>query len=312
MRPITLLRSALAGLAVLAVAVLATACGSAGAPGSGIHPALHPTTITPGTANPADPRTAATELAHRLLSGLRLPAGSRQATLPARDVRGLPVTGSGFADMVTIKEFHRLRVSMSAAAAWLRRQHPDGAAVNGYGTYGQRGGATARIVNFAIAAPPSWLYSAALYTAVKPAAGGSLLLVQAQVQWYPARSAADHIDPARYASVTVSRIVSQHATSTTLGASTVRSLAAMVNALHAMPDIAISCPAMGGSFPAYRLTFNPHRATNPAAAGPRIVVDPTGCLAVDVTVGGRRVQTLYPASTLITAAQRILRTAARG
>lgn len=312
MQRITLLTSALAGLAALAVSVLATACGSTAAPGTGIHPATQHTTIRTGTGIPSDPHSAANAQALRLLDGLRLPPGSNRVAVPARPIPDLPTTGTGFSQSVTITRLYRLTVSRRAAYAWLLAHRPAGAIVSDHGGFGQRNRVVADLVDFSVRPLPSWLYSARLYTAVKTTRGGSLLLEEAQAQWYPARGAAGHIDPARYVSVTVSRLVNHHVTARTLGEGPLRRLAAVVNALHAMPDIATDCPAMGPGIPAYRLTFNPAGPASPASTTPRIVVDPTRCLAVDVTVGGLRVQPLYPASSLITAAQSILRTTAPG
>lgn len=249
---------------------------------------------------PANPRATATTIARHLLAALRLPGGSRRVAVPAGPIQDLPPAATGFADTVTLTRLYRLTVPMSAADRWLLPQHPAGAVVSGHGPFSQGRRVAAELVSFSVTSLPSWLYAARLATAVKPAAGGSLLLVQAQVQWYPARSPADYIDPARYGSVTVSRVVNHRTTARTLTGAPMRRLAAVINALHAMPDIPVVTPALGPGIPRYRLIFQP------VGAAPAIVITPTSYESVDVTTNGAHGQPLFPPGTLIATARRIL------
>lgn len=302
----------LAGIALVTATALLLAVGCASAPSPrGRRPAGSATpaaaradvpvaSVRAARVRPANPRATATAMAHHLLAALRLPAGSRRVAVPARPIRDLPSTAAGFSDTVTLTRFYRLTVPMSAAYRWLLSQHPAGAVVSGHGPFSQGRRVAAELVSFSVTSLPFWLYAARLATAVKPAAGGSLLLVQAQVQWYPARSPADYIDPARYGSVTVSRVVNRHTTERTLAGAPMRRLAAVVNALHAMPDIPVVTPAIGPSIPRYRLIFHP------VGAAPTIVITPTNYESVNVTINGANGQPLFPPGTLIATARRIL------
>ncbi len=150
---------------------------------------------------------------------------------------------------------------------------------------------------------PAGISSAELDTAVVPAAGGgSLLRADATVTWYPARSAAERIDPARYREAVVSITMFNPGRHTVTRAITSRGtiarLAGQANGLHAAPYQPPSCPAILAS---YRITFVP--AARPA---PRVVVTPSGCLTVGVTVAGAAQPQLWGDTGLIAAAKRLL------
>jgi hypothetical protein len=58
---------------------------------------------------------------------------------------------------------------------------------------------------------------------------------------------------------------------------------------------------LGPSTVEYRLTFHP------AHAAPTVVLSPTNCLDVGVTIGGHPEPELYPAAAVDAAARRVLR-----
>jgi hypothetical protein len=75
-------------------------------------------------------------------------------------------------------------------------------------------------------------------------------------------------------------------------------LAGLANRLHAAPDVPMGCPNMTAS---YRITFVPA-----AQSAPRVVVTPSGCRTVGVTVAGAAQPELWDDTGLIDAAKRLL------
>jgi hypothetical protein len=83
---------------------------------------------------------------------------------------------------------------VGTAAALLAARVPPG-----MGDGGTDGGGTTQDVSFLARSVPAGIASAQLVLTIAPASsGGSLLRADAQVIWYPPRSAAEYIDPARY------------------------------------------------------------------------------------------------------------------
>ena len=96
---------------------------------------------------------------------------------------------------------------------------------------------------------PPGINGAELDTAVVPAAGGgSLLRADAAVIWYPARSAAEQVDPARYRAAVVSVTLfnpRQHTVRRTItSGGVIAGLAALVDGLYAAPYQPPNCPAI--------------------------------------------------------------------
>ncbi len=197
----------------------------------------------------------------------------------------------------------RLSEPMTAAQGFLRAHLPAGMKLSGSGQLSSAAGVTMMTVSYQPRSLPAGISSAELDTAVVPAAGGgSLLRADATVTWYPARSAAERIDPARYREAVVSITIFNPRRHTVTRAITSRGtiarLAGQANGLHAAPYQPVSCPAILGS---YRITFVP--AARPA---PRVVVTPSGCLTVGVTVAGAAQPRLWGDTGLIGAAKRLL------
>jgi hypothetical protein len=144
-----------------------------------------------------------------------------------------------------------------------------------------------------------------LVTTFKPAKdGASLLRADAQVAWFPARGGAVRIHAADYKSVTVTRSREDgrdKRSSTVSGPRQVRKLIAVYNRLQGAPDMVTSCPESGASTIEYRLTFHP------ADTASRVVLSPTNCFVVGVTIGGHSEPDLYPAAAVDAAASRVLR-----
>ena len=112
------------------------------------------------------------------------------------------------------------------------------------------------------------------------------------------------IHAADYKSITVTRSREDgrdERSRTVSGPRQVRKLIALYNRLHGAPDVQTGCPESGPSTIEYRLTFHP------ADAAPRVVLSPTNCFVVGVTIGGHPEPDLYPAAAVGAAASRVLR-----
>ncbi len=245
--------------------------------------------------------------ARRLLAELRLPAGVRRMAWPARQPRLLePSLAAMASDVVDVRELYRVGQPMSAVAGFLCGHVPTGLRPGSGGQAGRNGRTTGEYVSEAPRSLPPGIYLARLAAAVIPAnGGGSLLRVDAQVAWYPRRTAAEHIDPAGYRSVmlTVPPAFSgppRHAlTRTFTSRAVVARLAALLNGMPAMPGVVMSCPAIPAS--PYRITFDPA-----ATRWPRMVFSPTGCFSAGVSVGGTEQPALTTSGGLIAAMDRLL------
>ena len=289
-------------------AVLLAGCGTgtAGPPGRGGTTPAATASARPGSG--ADPaagsRAGAQALASRLLSRLVLPPGARPArlqTLPP-SLRQ-PQVGYGGIDTAYVHRVFLLRQPMTAVQAFLKGHLPTGMRSLGSGQQSNSGGITMEMVSFNQRSLPAGIHSAELNTAVVPAAGGgSLMRVDATATWYPARSAAEHIDPGGYRAAVVSITMFNPKRHTVTGTFTDRRviarLAGLANGLHAAPDVPMSCPALLAS---YRITFVPA-----SGRAPRVVVTPSGCLTVGVTVAGAAQPELWGDAALIRAAQLLL------
>ena len=110
------------------------------------------------------------------------------------------------------------------------------------------------------------------------------------------------MDPARYRAVVVSTGMmnprARTVTKTITSAQVIARLARRVNALPGAPYQPANCPAILAS---YQITFVPA-----ASAVPRIVVTPSGCMTVGVTVAGAAQPPLWDDTGLIGAAMRLL------
>jgi hypothetical protein len=286
--------SLIAGTAMLTAATAAMAppaAASIGAP----HPA---------GATAKDSRSAATAYARHLIARLRLPADSRR--MHWKHVAGLaPTLGAILTDVVDRRALYHVREPISDLARYLQAHPPTGMTVSSSGWFSYRGKITTRTVTFSPRRLPTGIYSAMLVTTFKPAKdGASLLRADAQVAWFPPRGGAIRIHAADYRSVTVTRSRSNGRDKRSMTVSRVRQvrkLVALYNRLHGAPDVVTSCPEDGPSTIEYRLTFHP------AHAAPRLVLSPTNCFVVGVTIGGHPEPDLYPASAVVAAASRVVR-----
>jgi hypothetical protein len=273
---------------VMVTAVTATAavclagCGTrtAGVPaGGGTAPATT-ASARPGTGPgpAASSRARAQALAGRLLSRLVLPPGARPVrlrVLPA--LLRQPEFEHGGIHSADIHRLFLLRQPMTAVQAFLERHLPAGMRRLGSGRLAGSDDIRMESVSFGPRA-------------------------DAEATWYPARSAAEHIDPSRYRAAVVSIAMLNPTRHTVTGTFTstrvIARLARLVDGLPAAPDLPMGCPALRAS---YRITFVPS-----SRSAPRVVVIPSGCRTVGVTVGGAAQPALWDDTGLIRAAKRLL------
>jgi hypothetical protein len=299
---------------VMVAAVTATAamflagCGTRAADTparGGTTPAAARTRPGSGSDPAAGSRAGAQALASRLLSRLVLPPRARpmrMRVLPA--LLRHPQIGYVGTDTADIHRLFLLRQPMAAVQAFLVGHLPAGMRRFGSSELAGSGDTSMESVSFEPRSLPAGILSAELATVVVPApGGGSLVRADAAATWYPARSAGEHIDPARYHAAVVSITMLNPRRHTVAGTFTssrvITRLAGLANRLHAAPDEAwTSCPAIMAS---YRITFVPA-----SGRAPRVLLTPSRCLTVGVTVGGAAQPMLWDGTGLIRAAQRLL------
>jgi len=283
---ISVLRKGLTAVALVSSLSFLTGCGAA----------AH-RTVASRTALVADHeaihgagmRARATILARSLSAKVGTPGRARRlsprAIVPDSLKAMLP---SPMADVVDLRSVYQTNWPAGRVNDYLVAHIPSGLLHGDAGEVTRSGGAVSYSVNYVPRSQPSWAYEATVATTAVPRPGGSLVLIEAQVAWYPSRSAAEHVDAAGYQSVTLTAPSSQTGASrpvtrTFAGRAVVVRLAAIVNSMHADPHIVVDCGAMSAGS-SYRLVFTPA-----ASRWPRIEVSTQGC-AVDMVTVGHRVQ----------------------
>jgi hypothetical protein len=274
-------------IVVLAAVVTLAACASVTAPpGAGPHPTR---SATPLSAPPAGSRAEAAALARLMLSRLRLPPGA--ARLPEKPVPpSLTSAAYGPADVTPSLDQYQLFAlaqPMTSAAAFLAAHVPAGLDEFGTGQESNSGGVTEMDVSYQPKQVPAGIAGAQLVLTVVPASSSeSLLRADAQVTWYPPRTAAEYIDPARYhvLSITVSiwgrhpHTVHKVVTSQAF----IARLATALNRMRAEPLGTVACPAIWAE---YQLAFSVSRHGHPAVM---VSANETGCGGAGITVNGRQ------------------------
>lgn len=282
----------------IAIISLTAGCGATNeTPGRSVHPALT-------SEQHSGPRAEARAYAHRLLADLRLPSGTLRT--PSSSGSLTPMLPALLGDVVDLHVLYRVNWPIGRVDAFLAAHTPGGLLAGDAGQVTGPGRPESDNVEYNPRILPPYIYEATLGTTIVPAAdGGSLLRVDAQVAWYPPRSAAEHIVPIRYRTVTATAPTRQTGsgdpvTRTFTKHAVVARLAALINGLHARPDITVACGAMS-EYTIYRLVFTPV-----ASHGPRVVVSTAGCAIDQVIVGGRPQPALDDGSGLVDAISRLL------
>jgi len=254
----------------------------------------------PGVPTAGTAAEAGAEASH-LLAGLVLPGGSRR--IPQRPVPA--AVSSPAEDLGTGLDEYRLfslPMSMTAAQQFVQAHLPSGLTSGGSGRGGDRDGPQYYDVAADVPprAVPAGIYTAQLvYTIAADPDGGSLLRADAQIIIYPARSAAEYLDPASIRSVTVSHTAPDPISRTITSRPEIARLARLVDSEHAFPlGLVFSCPA---EFPpSYQLTFTPVSASRPT-----VMVDPGNCMGDGVFADGVRQPALQDAG-LLSVTERLL------
>jgi hypothetical protein len=297
-------------LATAATTATLAACASVAAPPPIIRPPAHsggirPTSVIPGPH--AGSRAEGAALASTMLSRLRLPADAHR--LPATPVPkslSQPTLMAGAAAALDVYKLFELQQPMGVAAVALTAQVPTGLTLASTGGPGVgSNGVTSQTVGYAVRSDPPGVYAAQLVLTVTPTAtGGSLLRADAQVIWYPPRTAAEYIDPARYHALsiaittfsprlhTIDRVITSQ--------DAIAQLAGALDQSQVNPVMTISCPLI---FAAYRLAFAVTRLSRPAIV---VTASRWQCEGAQVSVGAQKEPSLQNAATVVAIADRLL------
>ncbi len=290
-------------LATIAVALAITGCLAA----CGTAPARFAAAASANariTVAPAGSIAKAKAVAVRLLAELVLPAGAarlRQQAVPA-SLQTAGFTGAG--EDIDLCRYYRLPMTMAAADSFLQAHPPAGVTLDTTGTVGSGD-------DYLAGAPPSLppgIGAVMLQYTMAAVGGGSLLRADVQVMFYPPRSAAEYLNPARFRSVIVSATpwggTVPASRRTITSRREIATLAWLVNRLPVKPPGSgpIACPLIGANTVLYQLEFTPVPGT-----GPAVVVKSDGCLSDLVSAGGVGQPPLEDGNNLGTAAARLLK-----
>ncbi len=297
-RGATARRRALTGLAALSgvAALMIAGCGVAGAgrtaqatAGSGGSAAIPATPTADASARyrgtpPAGSRAEALRLARKLLAELVLPTAS--ASLPRRPVpKGLrqPFSSQSGTSYLDIYRLFRLPVPMRKAEHFLATHTAAGMKQTGTGTASEPGGTTEEAVTLAAVRLPAGINSLQVVLTIVPGPGGTTLLrADAQVFWYPLRSAAEYLTAAGFRAVRVDASLAgtrrpRTVSRTFTAEAVIRRLVLLVDSLPASPGELQFCPLITAT---YQVSFLPRTGHSVA------IVSVPGCAADEVTVGG--------------------------
>jgi len=286
---------------VLAMAAILAGCGTATAPGTGARHVV--TAVRPG-----GPRAKADAYARGLLARLRLPGHAHRVPWPVRPLRSLrPMLPAELRDVADLHVLYRLGWAPAAVNGYLVAHTPAGLRAGDAGQSRRAATTTGYYVGYNPAELPAGVFNATLATAVVPASGGgSLVRVDAQVAWYPPRSAAEHVVASRYRAITATVPTRwtgppRPVTRTFTAPAVVARLAVLVNGWPAMPDIVMNCPEITASSTLYRLVFVPA-----LPRWPTITIASDGCLSTGVMVGRHGQPALDDRGRLVTTLDRLL------
>jgi hypothetical protein len=299
-------RLSAAGLIALAVAASAMAAGCAAGPASGAtsgarkHVRLD---ADGGGGPPAGTRAGSVRLARRLLGEVVLPRGARR--LPQRPVpAGLRSTGGFTVAQTMVDRYHlyRLPMAMAKAERFLARHAPAGMKSAGTCSSSGPGGVRSECVLYVLRRVPSGIDVAGIVDSVTPGPDGTTLMrADAQVAWYPPRSAAEYLRPASYTAVRITVWLigtrARKVSKTLSGRLVLRQLTRLIDRLPASPGGVAPCPLEPVTF---RLAFEP------GAGHPAAVVSTLDCRSDAVRVGGKWQPSLADSGSVAARALRIL------
>jgi hypothetical protein len=240
-----------------------------------------------------------------MLARLQLPSGSRRVG-PRGEPRRAEVIGS--VSLVDLSRFFVLPMPMSAAVRFLRAHPPAGFVADETGTSSDRSGVTEEDVGFQLRVPPTGITSDTelLVSLAGGRDGTARARADAEVVWYPPRSAAEYLRAGAIKSARISasfvnprerrfvKVVSSRRV--------IAKLTALLSGMRATDNSVMFCPMIDAS---YHVTFT-------GRAGQRVVVDATGCARDEVVVNGKAQPPLWdPGDRLIHALHRALALSSR-
>jgi len=234
-----------------------------------------------------------------------LPAEARP--LPSQPVPlsvSQPVQTASAISSLDVHELFELPQPLSAAAAYLTAHAPGGLKLVGSGGGTGPGGTTFHEDTYAVLAVPRGIYAANLVLTIAPARSGrSLLRADAQVIWYPPRTAAEYIDPASYHLLDIT-VTQSNPRRTIRGVITsqaaITRLAAALNDSPARPVMRELCLLSAAG---YTLTLAVSARTSPAVV---ISAASSPCMGARIQVGGRAQPPLQDEETVVAIADQLL------
>jgi len=295
--------------AILVLVATLTACGSAAAPGTG--PITHPNALraaAPLPTPPAGTRAEAAALARQLLARLILLPGAirlPQIPLPSSLTAAAYGYAGGSASLDQYQLF-ALAQPMDTAAAFLAAHVPPGLGDGGTGSGSSTDGGTMQDVAYLARSVPAGIAGAQLVLTITPArSGGSLLRADAQVIWYPPRTAAEYIDPVRYHALIIDvtiyggrKLRTVHAVVTSRAV--IARIAEALDRSQAEPTAAIVCPSDAAT---YQLAFSVSKQGRPVVT---VWSAQSGCGGSGITVNGHAQPSLADYGTVATLVDRAL------
>jgi predicted small lipoprotein YifL len=304
------MRTVIGAILVLATTATLAGCGTVRVPpaeAATSSPDSDAGAPAPGlAAPPAGRRAEAAALAGRLLSGLRLPAGTRRLPqTPAPRYLSQPASEPGDSALLDAHRFFAVPASPAALSGYLVAHVPAGLTAGGTGQSSGPGQPTELDVSYVARKAPAGIYSAQVTLTIVPdSSGGSLLRADAQVIWYPSRTAAEYVDPARYHVLTLAVTIYGRSVHTIYKVVTsqadIARLAEALDRSPAEPPIAINCPAI---WLTYKLSLSVSRHARPAVV---ISTNSIGCGGTAITVNGRPQPALADGGAVAAAANQAL------
>ena len=300
------MRTATGAILVLVTAATLAGCGTAAAlPFGGPHPGGATTAqAIPGP--PAGTRAEADALADLLLSRLRLPAGTRHLP-PAPVPRYLrePASEPAAGDLLDDYRLYAVALPPGTLSGYLVAHVPAGMTSLGTGQASGPGEPTILDVDYLARPVPAGIYSAqVVLTMVTDGSSGSLLRADAQVIWYPSRSASEYVDPARYHLLTMDvtiygqRVRTVHKVVTSQA--DIARLAEALDRSPAEPPVVFPCPL---SFATYQLSLSVSQHSRPVVV---VSANQIGCGGTAITVNGKSQPALDDGGTVAAAADQAL------
>jgi len=272
------------GLAVVGLAALALVGASgptAASPREGEAARQAPASAQQGEP-PFATRAEARRLGRRFLAIAVLPPGTRRFTgkhVPA-DLRH-PVETIAASSYLDVHRIFTADRPMRAVIRFLDRHHPEGMTRTGSGEFTDHWRVEKEVDYTPRHTPAAYEEIDLLVEVVAGRHGHAGIRTDAQLVWYPPRSAAEHLDADHFKSVTIRAVIYGtgvgHERRTFRQHAIISKLARVLNSAPASPGGWMSCPAI---WETYTLTFTPVKGE------PGATVQVPGCFQYGITVGG--------------------------